>query len=78
MNAMNDLIRQNTLSAPEAAKILGVHPNTVRNMVARGELERVVVGGGPNGKRITRASIEAYQARVSEALGLATGTHGVA
>lgn len=66
---MTNLIRTTTYSAPQVAEILGVHRHTVRAMVARGELEEVIVGPGARGKRITRASVEAYAARFTGAAG---------
>lgn len=57
---MNDIARATSLTAAEAAKVLGRHKNTINNMVRRGELTQIIVGGGPRGKRITRESVDAY------------------
>lgn len=60
------ITRATTLTSGQVAQILGRHINTITNMVKRGELEQVIVGQGPQGKRITRESVEAYIAARDE------------
>lgn len=46
-------------SAEEAAAALGVHPATVRRMMARGQIPFVTLGVGPRAKRrIARSALE--------------------
>ena len=55
-----------TLTGRQVSEILGFAPNTITAMIRRGELEQVIIGGGPRGKRITRESVEAYIAARDE------------
>jgi len=48
------------LEIPEAAYELRVHPNTVRNLIARGELESFRVG---RRRLVARTAIEALISR---------------
>lgn len=74
MSDITSRIRATTYSAPEVAKMIGFHRNTVIAMCRRGELEQVVVGSGARGKRITKASVDAYLERLNTTLDSAGGT----
>lgn len=75
---MNDITTANTYSGREAAEILGKHYNTITAMVKRGELEQVIVGSGPRGRRITRASVAALLDRQNAEREAALQRYGVA
>lgn len=36
--------RRNYVGIPEAALILGLHPQTIRNMIKRGQLKTILIG----------------------------------
>lgn len=50
------------LRAVQAAALLSVSERTVRTLIASGDLEAAQAPGtsGPRGRRVTRASVEAY------------------
>ncbi len=49
--------RAELLTIRQAAELIGVHPSTVRRMVARGEIEAIRVPGKHRITRIPRASL---------------------
>ncbi len=63
-NGMLDIgKRQKLLTLQQAAEILGVHPNTMRNLDNRGELKAVRFGARGD-RRYLKSDIEKYLKRL--------------
>lgn len=86
MRAEGRAIVTEYLSTSEAAKLVGIAPNTLRNKMYSGEFQRGVHFTKPRGLRLRwiRAALEAYlrgddgpeAATTSERIPLAGVTHG--
>ena len=56
---MSDISRRKLLTIQQAADILGVHPNTLRNMDNRGELKAIRFGARGD-RRYLKSDIDKY------------------
>lgn len=56
---MSDISRRKLLTIQQAADILGVHPNTLRNMDNRGELKAIRFGARGD-RRYLKSDINKY------------------